>query len=784
MIKIRPFKKSDAATVASWITSEKEFYEWSAGKLGEYPPTARTLTDLYDSIAENSRDFQMVAYDDEGVFAHILLRYPSEDNSVLRFCFIIEDPARRGQGLGKKVIKQFISYAHSFLGVSKVTLSVYEHNMSAYRAYLAAGFYETKEKTKAHFLGEEWTGLEMENYDADVSGQTAKSEAPEKKIIGKIITGNSFAYAFQPIIYASSGEIYGYEALMRAEHEGHSISPLDILKYAEKNGKMYDIEKATMFNVMSRYEICKEDFKGRKIFINSLPGYQLTEADFKQFSQMYGKYFNNLIIEVTEHSELKEDELGVLLSRSERNGFELAVDDYGTGFSNTASLLRYLPNCVKIDRLLISNLQEDTKKQHFVRGIVEFAHANGFMALAEGVETFAELSTAIGIGIDLIQGFYVARPSFDILEEIPDDIRSEILSTNAKGQTSETRKIYVVSEDEEELPVMRVALEQNTGMLISGSRHTLVGNTKYCAEMSIKIKDGTKCRLTIRDVFLESIMQLPCLELGQNVDLTLVLEGENRMRKLGIFVPESSSIKIEGDGNLGLRVQGVRSYGIGNLWDGVAGKIEWNGTGALDVLVEADEGIGIGGGIAGSNSYIKLSEGTVRVEPACGKSVAIGAVKGQMPIVVKNCNLQLDLKTDSGIGIGCGDEVQGTWINDSKINIICAGTKISAIGNYSKATGNVEIANSEISILANGQSLYLIGAEEGDLHIRFTDSNLQLKGEGNEVMAIGTRDMEASIVANHTDSVIKLASGSPLTFGAQADKVIYRGGTRTISVNE
>ena len=60
-------------------------------------------------------------------------------------------------------------------------------------------------------------------------------------------------------------------------------------------------------------------------------------------------------------------------------------------FANTTSLLRYTPNCVKIDRLLIQNLQEDPRKQHFVKNIIEFAHDNKFMALAEGVETAEEL---------------------------------------------------------------------------------------------------------------------------------------------------------------------------------------------------------------------------------------------------------------------------------------------------------------------------------------------------------------------------------------------------------
>ena len=784
MIKIRPFKKSDAKLMASWFTSEREYYECTWGNFGGYPVTEDMIIELNESISENPRMFQMIAYDEEGPISHVLFYYPSEDDLVVRIGVVVVNNERRGMGLGREMLKQFTSFAHNYLGAAKVSIRVFNQNSTAYKAALSVGFYENNSNNTFNIMGEDWEFIGMECINPAFSVIPSTEKDPEGKSIEKIIKNNSFAYAFQPIVYASTGGIYGYEALMRAEDNGRSISPLAILKYAEEKNKSYDIEKATLFNVMSRYESCIKDFKNRKVFVNSLPGYTLNDEDYREFRKLYGAYFDNMVIEVTEHSELVEQELNQLLSRSSNDGFSIAIDDYGTGFSNTASLLRYLPSCVKIDRLLIMNLNEDTKRQHFVRGIVEFAHANGFMALAEGVETFAELNTAIEMGIDLIQGFYIARPSFEILSEIPDNLRSEILTSNVKGQTTETRKIYVVDKAEKELPLMRISLEQNTGILFSSGNYTLVGNVNYCADTSIKIKDGSNCHLTIRDVCLESIMSLPCLELGQNVELTLNLEGVNRMRKLGLFVPESSSVKIVGDGMLSIRVQGIQSYGIGNVWDGKFGKIEWEGTGSLDILVEADSGIGIGGGTAGKDSFIKISSGVIRIEPACNRSVAIGCVTGEVPIEINKSNVQLDLKTDNGIGIGCADVVQNTRISDSKINVICAGTKISAIGNYASASGTIELNNTEASILGNGQTLFLIGANEGNPQLILESSNLQMKAEGNEVLALGTRDSEAFIIAHHTDTTIKIASGSPLAIGAQPNNIIYQGGTRTVSVNE
>ena len=109
---------------------------------------------------------------------------------------------------------------------------------------------------------------------------------------------------------------------------------------------------------------------------------------------------------------------------------DIAVDDYGTGYSNISNLLRYMPNYVKIDRSLLSEIQNKPQKQHFVREIIDFCHNNDILALAEGVETSEELSQVIHLGADLIQGFYTARPSATPIERIDDTVRSQIKRFN------------------------------------------------------------------------------------------------------------------------------------------------------------------------------------------------------------------------------------------------------------------------------------------------------------------------------------------------------------------
>ena len=302
--------------------------------------------------------------------------------------------------------------------------------------------------------------------------------------------------------------------------------------------------------------------------------------------------------------------------------------------------------------------------------------------------------------------------------------------------------------------------------------------------MSIKIKDGTKCRLTFRDVFIESIQHLPCIELGEDCELTLVLEGVNRMFKFGILVPDSSKLIIEGDGNLRIRSQGVASYAIGNFLNAGVGDITWRGTGSLDVIVEADEAVGIGGGEFREGNGIKILGGMVRIEPASQRSIAIGSYDGNTAFEIADCKIQLDVKIDKGVGIGSVHGTTDAKFSNSKINIMCAGSSIAAIGGLESKGGRIDVENCELAVVANGQKLHLVGAETGTYDINFYNSAINLHGEGNNVLALGTRDMSSVINARQTIANIRVASGTPLVYGAAAENVSFEGGLQSISVNE
>ena len=250
------------------------------------------------------------------------------------------------------------------------------------------------------------------------------------EIFSLLIKKNLFRYCFQPIVDVHTGDIFAYEALMRTD-SNINMSPLDVISTAAEYNMLYDIEHATMFNVIGHYAQNREQFDGKKLFINSIPGYTLNDEDNLIITEKYGDLMDNFVFEITEQNSVSDDELSKLKSLGGTNGNnQIAIDDYGTGHSNIVNLMRYSPQIIKIDRFLISDVDKDINKQMFIKSTIEFARINNIKVLAEGVETSEELKTVVSFGVDYVQGYYMGKPVFEPINAIPDDIRREILNVS------------------------------------------------------------------------------------------------------------------------------------------------------------------------------------------------------------------------------------------------------------------------------------------------------------------------------------------------------------------
>lgn len=173
MLRLRPYKSCDSEYIAQWIKEEEAFLKWGGERFGSFPISANIIDEKYKldngDCVEPDNFYPMTAFDANGVVGHFIMRYIYGDNKILRFGWVIVDAAKRGKGYGKQMLKLGLKYAFEILGVDKVTIGVFENNLSGYKCYKAIGFHEVmmEEEIIEEVKGEKWKIIEMEMSKCD-----------------------------------------------------------------------------------------------------------------------------------------------------------------------------------------------------------------------------------------------------------------------------------------------------------------------------------------------------------------------------------------------------------------------------------------------------------------------------------------------------------------------------------------------------------------------------------------------------------------------------------------
>lgn len=227
--------------------------------------------------------------------------------------------------------------------------------------------------------------------------------------------------------------MYGYEMLMRPQLEQlKDLRSLFLLAKAES--KLLQIEELTWAETLAAFDRLDRTgmiAPGQRVFINSVASQCLTDEDLAALEQRYGRLLSRVVIEITEG----EASVGNITSRKKHRAqlwnAQLALDDYGTGFNSEAVLMEYAPDLVKVDVSIIRGIDADPDRRDLLNSLIGYAGTRNIRVLAEGVETAAELETVIACGVDYIQGYYIARPDFEV-RPIPARVQQEILTLYRK----------------------------------------------------------------------------------------------------------------------------------------------------------------------------------------------------------------------------------------------------------------------------------------------------------------------------------------------------------------
>jgi EAL domain-containing protein (putative c-di-GMP-specific phosphodiesterase class I) len=213
--------------------------------------------------------------------------------------------------------------------------------------------------------------------------------------------------AYQPIVDPASRRVAAYEALVRTR-ESTLPHPGVLFSVAERLGKVHDVGRAIRQSVgdtLARTPIDAD------IFINLHSADLLDETLFASDSPL-APYARRIVLEITERVALgAASDVPERIRRLRALGFRIAIDDLGAGYAGLSYFALLSPDVVKLDMSLVRNLDASPIKQKLVGSMTTLCRELGMRVVAEGVETAAERDALIGLGADLLQGYFYAKPA-------------------------------------------------------------------------------------------------------------------------------------------------------------------------------------------------------------------------------------------------------------------------------------------------------------------------------------------------------------------------------------
>ncbi|WP_425352225.1 GGDEF domain-containing protein [Agrobacterium bohemicum] len=226
--------------------------------------------------------------------------------------------------------------------------------------------------------------------------------------------------AFQPIVEATTGTVFGYESLMRGFDRIGFSSPLDLLDHIEADGQLLTVEQMLVGRALAKFSTLPE-FASATLFLNLdvrlIPHGNTILDKLLEHLAKASIPPSSICFELSERFDnTSVPEFNALIARMRKEGFKLAIDDFGVGHGEMKLLCDFPVDYLKIDRYFISGVDRNPRKRHLVKNIVNIAHVLGVRVIAEGIETEAEFLACREHGVDLVQGWFISRPTTFVSE--------------------------------------------------------------------------------------------------------------------------------------------------------------------------------------------------------------------------------------------------------------------------------------------------------------------------------------------------------------------------------
>lgn len=218
---------------------------------------------------------------------------------------------------------------------------------------------------------------------------------------------------FQPIVRARDMTLFGFEALYRSDEEEFA-NPAQILAAAKELG----LEREVGSRVREAIARSVPRAPSRALILVNILPFELLEDDLVSVAAPLAPHAERIVLEITEREPFSgEEEMLHRLTDLRSQGYRIAVDDLGAGYSGLNTFTLFAPDFVKFDMELIRGIHRSPTKASLIRSMTQVCRELGIQSVAEGIEDDEELGSVIELGCDLLQGFHIGRPQRGFDEE-------------------------------------------------------------------------------------------------------------------------------------------------------------------------------------------------------------------------------------------------------------------------------------------------------------------------------------------------------------------------------
>ncbi len=232
-------------------------------------------------------------------------------------------------------------------------------------------------------------------------------------IIKHAIDNRDIIPYFQPILNLKTGKIDKYETLVRMRHGSDILSPGEFLHIAKQSRNYFKVTKIMVEEVLKQLEIHNETLS-INISIEDISSSNMCTFIIERLKQ--SQYAHRIIFEILESENIQSyDQVAYFIREVKNYGAKIAIDDFGSGYSNFLHVLELEADFLKIDGSLIKRIDTDRQSRILVEGIVDFSKRLGMETIAEFVENEAILEILKEIGVDFAQGYFIGKPGPQIV---------------------------------------------------------------------------------------------------------------------------------------------------------------------------------------------------------------------------------------------------------------------------------------------------------------------------------------------------------------------------------